>query len=287
MKGKRGRTTLVGLLLAVWIFSRGSIEFRPPPPPSGFTLIPEPVAAGEELRFVIPGDVHERASREALVLTSHAVGAQVEARRELPVDEVRWVELAAGGFVEAARLDRIPELIEGDLPVGDEGMSTGRVLPDDYAPSDLLAVPDSIKAPGYEERSLRVRAGAVAAFLRLVEAAAADGVTIRVFSAYRSAAFQRRLYAAAVDKDPAQRSSASPGRSEHRLGTTVDVSTPALPLLSPELESSPAGRWLARRAAEFGVVQSFSLARHLERGAAHEPWHLRWVGERTDSPETW
>jgi hypothetical protein len=259
----------------------------PVPPFVGFTLIPQPVDVGETLWFILPGNVHQHATRESAVLISHSVGAQVAARRELRAEGVRWVELADGGFVEAARLDRIPEPVAGDLPVGEEGMLAGRIIPDDYVPSDLVAVPDSFKASGYEERSLRLRAGAATALARLLEAAAVDGITLRIFSAYRSSAFQRRLYATAVEQDPAQIHSAAPGRSEHRLGTTVDVSTPALPLLSPKLEDAPAGRWLARRAAEFGIVQTFSRARHLSLGVAHEPWHLRWVGERRETPEAW
>jgi hypothetical protein len=257
------------------------------PPSTGFTLTRGEVRDGETLQLVLPGEVHESASREAPVLVSRLVGTHVVAHGELSAEGVRWVELADGGFVEAARLDRLPEPIADDLLVGEEGMISGRVVPDDYVPSDLVGVPDSLKAAGYEERSLRLRAGAADAFARLMAAAAADGITVRIFSAYRSAAFQRRLYAAAVEEDPAQKYSAAPGRSEHRLGTTVDVSTPALPLLSSELEDSPAGRWLARRAAEFGVVQTFSYARHVALGVAHEPWHLRWVGERTDRPEGW
>ncbi|HMB69354.1 MAG TPA: D-alanyl-D-alanine carboxypeptidase family protein, partial [bacterium] len=48
-----------------------------------------------------------------------------------------------------------------------------------------------------------------------------------------------------------------------------------------------AGRWLVERAAEFGFVLSFSRERHEARGVAFEPWHLRYVGRRTDDESGW
>jgi D-alanyl-D-alanine carboxypeptidase len=112
-------------------------------------------------------------------------------------------------------------------------------------------------------------------------------VSIGLYSAYRSVEYQRALYARAVERDPGQRSSAAPGRSEHHLGTAADVTTPGVPPLRAAIAESPAGRWLERRAAEFGIVATYSRERHAARGAAHEPWHLRWVGGETDDDSGW
>ena len=198
-----------------------------------------------------------------------------------------WVETAQGGWIARARVDRVPAPLDGDLPVGREGMVTGRVLPDEWVPSDLVPIPDSLKTAGYEGRTMRLRRGARDAFARMMAAAAADGITLRIFSAWRSAEFQRRLYERAVDRDPAQVSTAAPGRSEHRLGTTVDVSTPGARHLHPELAETPAGRWIARRATEFGIVVSFSRERHAARGMSREPWHLRWVDSAVTDDTAW
>ena len=81
--------------------------------------------------------------------------------------------------------------------------------------------------------------------------------------------------------------SAAPGRSEHQLGTTVDVGTPGTELADQALASTPAGRWLERYAESFGFVVSFSRERHAERGVAFEPWHLRWVGNHTGDDRRW
>ncbi|HMB68865.1 MAG TPA: M15 family metallopeptidase, partial [bacterium] len=192
------------------------------------------------------------------------------------------------GWVEAARLDRPPAVEEGEeLPGGREGMASGRTIAGGWSPPDLRPVPDSLKAPGIEWRKMELRAEALDAFRRMIAAAAADGVGLGIYSAYRSVEYQRGLYLRAVDRDPRQRSSAAPGRSEHHLGTTVDIVTPEVPPLRPEIADSPAGAWIARRAAEFGIVQTYSRERHAGRGATHEPWHLRWVGDRIEDEEGW
>jgi hypothetical protein len=246
--------------------------------PRPLTLFPEPAQPGEVLRFVVAGAVLSVPDSTAEFLFRGEPGDTLVVRRSLVEAGRVWIETEAGGFVEAARVDRRPLPVLRTLPVGEEGMAAGRVLPDDYRPDDLVPVPDVRKAPGYVWRPMSLRVGALAAFAKLIEAAARDGVEIRILSAFRSAEYQRGLYARALDRDPLQTSSAPPGRSEHQLGTTVDVATPGVLSLSRDLADSPAGRWLDRHASEFGIGATFSQDRHAARGVAWEPWHLRWVG---------
>jgi LAS superfamily LD-carboxypeptidase LdcB len=217
----------------------------------------------------------------------HAPGDEIEAARIELKDGVRWVVTKTGAWVEAARLDRVPQPTENLLTAGKEGMADGRVLPDDYEPADLVVVPDSLKATDFGWRPMSLRSGALRAFRSLITAADSAGFEIRIFSAYRSAEYQRGLYARAVERDPTQNRSAPPGRSEHRLGTAVDVAVPGVPLLSGELEHSPAGRWLAAHCEASGIVVSYSHGRHRARGVAFEPWHLRWVGENVRDEGDW
>lgn len=85
------------------------------------------------------------------------------------------------------------------------------------------------------------------AFDRLAAAAARDGVSLLIVSAFRSSAEQARLFAA----HPDPKWVAPPGRSLHRLGTELD--------LGPE----SAYGWLAARAPDFHFVQRYSW----------EKWH--------------
>ncbi|MAF27534.1 MAG: M15 family metallopeptidase [Gemmatimonadota bacterium] len=249
--------------------------------PRAPTIFPEAAQPGEWLRFVVSGTVYSAPSFRSTVRESREAGTRMVALAEVEGDGVLWVQLSRVAFVPAAFLDRMPTDTGGDLPVGKEGMIAGRVLPPTYEPTDLVPLADSLKVAGTEKRKLHLRRGAAEAFTRMIAAADKDGIVIRIFSAWRGARHQASLYAAGLRRDPAQRSVAAPGRSEHHLGTTVDVATPGIPVLTDTLADAPAGRWIEAHAAEYGIVVSFSRERSAQRGMAFEPWHLRWIGNET------
>ena len=244
----------------------------------GLTLFPRAPSEGDTLRFIVGASLRATPSAEAASLSRHEPGDR------FVVDEVSgqgalcWVRARSGGWIEAVRVDRVPAPVAGNLPVGREGMSSGRVLPWSYEPDDLVTVADSLAAARYRWRTMKLRAPALDAFSALIGAAARDGVRIRFLSAFRTASYQQGLYSRALARDPAQTWSAPPGRSEHQLGTTVDISVPGVADLSEELGQSLAGLWIERNAARFGVAVTYSRERHEDRGVMFEPWHLRWVG---------
>jgi LAS superfamily LD-carboxypeptidase LdcB len=85
--------------------------------------------------------------------------------------------------------------------------------------------------------------------------AAHDGVTFYVESGWRSATYQRQLFARAVAKygstAAAARWVAKPGTSAHELGKAVD------------LGHADATAWLSRNGASYGLCQIYR----------DEPWH--------------
>lgn len=90
---------------------------------------------------------------------------------------------------------------------------------------------------------------------RMVAAARASGVTLKINSAHRSVEHQRRLFNEAVAKygaRGARRWVAPPGRSNHQHGNAIDISN-----------SGGAHAWLRANAARFGFRQPMSW----------EPWH--------------
>ncbi len=150
------------------------------------------------------------------------------------------------------------------------------------APLALTAadVPDSLvelPAPPASREGLRVTPPTARALERLVAAARDDGIELRIISAYRSYGRQRRLYERAIERHgPDQRWVAAPGTSEHQLGTTVDFADAALAhAVEPSFGDTREGRWLARRAEEFGFVQSYTEANQDRTGYRPEPWHYR------------
>ncbi len=86
------------------------------------------------------------------------------------------------------------------------------------------------------------------AFDRMAAAAARAGVPLTINSAFRSDAEQAVLFA----RHPDPKWVAPPGRSLHRLGTELDLGSPA------------AYGWLAANAGRFGFVKRYSW----------EPWHF-------------
>jgi len=125
----------------------------------------------------------------------------------------------------------------------------------DYKPPDLRSL--LIRA-----QPVTLRSFVLTPLTAMLDAAAADGVSVHISSAYRSYADQLELVEANPGKEDLI---ARPGHSEHQLGTAVDL----------------AGRaeWLAANAPRFGFVLSFPPARSPEWTCySPEPWHFRYVG---------
>jgi len=106
-------------------------------------------------------------------------------------------------------------------------------------------------------------------------AAHADGVALRIASAFRSierqAEIVRAKLARGLSLDAILEVSAPPGYSEHHTGRAVDVTTDGVRPLEIEFETTDAFRWLSRRAGEFGFLLSYPAGNG--HGYAYEPWH--------------
>ena len=121
---------------------------------------------------------------------------------------------------------------------------------------------------------------AAAAWRELRAAAAADGVTVKIISAFRSvdrqAEIVRDKLASGLSFEAIFAVSAPPGYSEHHTGRAVDVGTPGVRSLEVEFEETPAFRWLAANASRFGFVLSYP--RDNACGYIYEPWHWCFQG---------
>ncbi len=146
----------------------------------------------------------------------------------------------------------------GNLPYGKEDPYRGRLT--NYMPTDLVLIPLQYC---YYRQPTWLRREAAEHFVRMSQAAAKDGVKVLVFSGYRDANHQRRL------KSGGGRVG-NPGRSEHHLGTTIDVTDNEKHVTSNSYGSCASGRWMKKNAGKYGFVNSV-------RG---EPWHYRYVGTK-------
>ena len=148
-------------------------------------------------------------------------------------------------------------------------------LPNGYAPRDVVnASANGIPSAGGQ----LVRRVIVDDTRALIQAAAADGLSLYVGSGFRSASYQEAVFAAQVarwgDADTANRYSARPGHSQHQLGTTIDFTTDFR-----TFRGSPAPDWLRANAQRFGFVLPYTAAATERTGYIDEPWHGRWVGQ--------
>ncbi|MGH8123945.1 MAG: M15 family metallopeptidase [Rudaea sp.] len=120
------------------------------------------------------------------------------------------------------------------------------------------------------------------AWLRMREAAARDGVDLQIVSAFRSIEYQlgivRRKLERGLSMHEILRVSAAPGYSEHHSGRALDVTTPGLPALEEEFETSAAFAWLSANAKLHGFHLSYP--RGNPHGIAYEPWHWCWQPAR-------
>jgi D-alanyl-D-alanine carboxypeptidase len=130
---------------------------------------------------------------------------------------------------------------------------------------------------------LSLRREAAEALGQMQRAAAADGVELRVLSAFRDRALQNQLFfdvKADRNQDARTRArvSAPPGFSEHSTGYAVDLGDGRLPAtdLSESFEGTEAFRWLAANANRYHFTLSFPRANR--QGVSYEPWHWRYEG---------
>ena len=129
--------------------------------------------------------------------------------------------------------------------------------------------------PNLVGRMQRLTPETATAWRAMVEAAAADGVTLMIVSGFRSVDYQARLIRKKINSgqkiSDILEVNTAPGHSEHHTGRAVDIASPGSRPLTEEFEDSEAFRWLTRRAAEFGF--SMSYPRDNPRGIVYEPWH--------------
>jgi zinc D-Ala-D-Ala carboxypeptidase len=116
---------------------------------------------------------------------------------------------------------------------------------------------------------------AASAWRAMKASASAEGVTIRILSAFRTIDRQAEIVRAKLERGLSLESilcvSAPPGYSEHHSGRAIDLATDAVRPLEPEFEQTRAFQWLSQNAGRHGYFLSFPPNNRY--GYAYEPWH--------------
>lgn len=155
---------------------------------------------------------------------------------------------------------------------------------DNPLPEDLVPNLKTIQG------NFKLEEQAADAYLVMKAAAKEDGITLLVASAHRPQATQERLYknkvqefinkgyAAADAAVVAATVVARPGTSEHNTGLAVDIVTPEFQRLIEAFAETPAAKWLAANAHNYGFVLRYPKDKQEITGIIFEPWHFRYVG---------
>ena len=153
-------------------------------------------------------------------------------------------------------------------------------IPADYGKSGVPPAFDEAGelveiGPNLVGRMQRLAPKAARQWLAMVEAAAADGITLLIVSGFRSYDYQAALIRKKIEAGQSITQilevNAAPGHSEHHTGLAVDIATPGSRPLTEEFENSDAFRWLGENGHRFGFTMSYP--RDNPWGIVYEPWH--------------
>ena len=158
-------------------------------------------------------------------------------------------------------------------------------IPADYAARTKLALCEEaaeLVSIGTDVlgREQRLHPKAAEAWHSMQAAAAKDGLTLLVVSAYRSVEYQRALIQRKLDRGmsivDALRINAAPGYSEHHTGLALDLTAPDCPPLEQGFETTSAFAWLREHAGRHRFRLSYP--RDNPHGITYEPWHWAYTG---------
>ena len=148
-------------------------------------------------------------------------------------------------------------------------------LNENYVPDKLREIDEDYVLEGKGDQYFL---GDAMRFLeRMIEAAERDDVDLKIISAYRSFDEQNELKGqfTEVFGTGANAFSADQGFSEHQLGTTIDITTPAVGGTFESFGQTEAFAWLQDNAHKYGFILSYPEGNTFY---IYEPWHWRFVG---------
>ena len=148
-----------------------------------------------------------------------------------------------------------------------------RYLSEEFEPDDLVKI-DSKYASSNDLYCSRL---ALNAYKKMSEAAAKEGYSIIINSAYRSYQDQvdlSDLYLKTYGEKYVEKFVAKPGYSEHQTGLAFDIGS----LNSNVFANSKEYGWMKDNAYKYGFIERFTKKYEGITGFRSEPWHYRYVG---------
>ncbi|WP_051540278.1 M15 family metallopeptidase [Ruminococcus sp. FC2018] len=152
-----------------------------------------------------------------------------------------------------------PEVVKPTVIKGILVVNKSYPLPADYNPGGLT--PET-----------------AAAFEKMRQAAALDGIQLWICSGFRSYYTQQNLFAQYCWRDGTEKAetySARPGHSEHQTGLAIDVNYAS----SWQFDNTPEAKWLAEHCNDYGFIIRYKPGKEQYTGYVAESWHIRYLGD--------
>ncbi len=151
------------------------------------------------------------------------------------------------------------------------------LLDSKFAPQKIVML-KTIKNRAYKLDRLNIDLSALVLdpLQEMALAAKKDGTVLVVSSGYRSYDYQDKLFNRYVKRyglAEASKFSASPGTSQHQLGTAIDFGT-----ITDAYAETKAGKWLFKNAGKYGWSLSYPKGLKNITGYNWECWHYRYIG---------
>lgn len=163
-------------------------------------------------------------------------------------------------------------------------------LPEDYEPTDLVALKDTVPKDLMilKNPDVMAKREAVDALIQMIKAAQADGLEVwQVSEGYRTIARQQELFDEQVRiymkddglteeqaRSATEKTVARPGTSEHHTGLAFDLTVPGY-----FFGDTPQAQWLEDHCWDYGFILRYTSNKEEITGFLPEPWHVRYVGK--------
>lgn len=188
------------------------------------------------------------------------------------------------GPLTAEEIRTVKSIIESDSEGYFKLVNKENPLDENYKPENLIIPNVGLTKDRSNEQNL-VRADIaddVEAFLGAAEEA---GYEIFLSSGYRSYNLQSIFYNNDLRAYGYESGYvAKEGTSEHQLGLAIDITSHSVNLeLTEDFENTPEGEWALENAHKYGFILRYKDEKEDITGYKYEPWHFRYVGDRTIS----
>lgn len=211
-----------------------------------------------------------------------------ETKKALMAYQAKHGLYASGIFDEATREHVNEKHFSMVCPEGSQSkplpydvkLGPGKALLAGYVPPGLTEISGEVPTRGI----VCLEPEAKEAYLEMYADAKEDGISLMITSGYRRPEMQQLLvyYWTRLEGEDAHDEVAKPGRSEHQLGTTIDLTGESIGYdsVSDNFHDSPEWQWLMENAEDYGFILSYPEGKEKKTGYEYEPWHWRYIGEK-------